>query len=130
MIVVFDSGIWISAIACGGIPLAAITYGLNNDDVLTCAELENEVVRIMKKKFGVDSEQTRQRLMELLAKAKRVKVTGTLTGICRDPKDDFLLECAAVGRANAIVTGDKDLLALNPFRKIRILTPRQYLDLQ
>jgi putative PIN family toxin of toxin-antitoxin system len=46
---------------------------------------------------------------------------------CRDPKDDKFLELAVHGRADAIVTGDQDLLTLNPFRGIAILTPADYL---
>ena len=49
---------------------------------------------------------------------------------CRDPRDDKFLEVAVHGRADAIVTGDADLLALNPFRGIAILTPASYLELQ
>lgn len=46
---------------------------------------------------------------------------------CRAPKDDKFLEVAVHGRADAIVTGDQDLLDLNPFRGIAILTPAEYL---
>jgi putative PIN family toxin of toxin-antitoxin system len=49
---------------------------------------------------------------------------------CRDPRDDKFLEAAVHGRADAIITGDLDLLALDPFDGIRILTPAIYLDLQ
>jgi len=48
---------------------------------------------------------------------------------CRDPKDDKFLEVALNGRAHLIITGDADLTALNPWRKITILTPREYLEL-
>lgn len=47
---------------------------------------------------------------------------------CRDPKDDKFLEVAVHGRADLIVTWDVDLLALNPFRGIEILTPADYLE--
>ena len=47
---------------------------------------------------------------------------------CRDPRDNKFLEVAVHGKANAIVTGDVDLLALNPFRGIVILTPAEYLE--
>lgn len=47
---------------------------------------------------------------------------------CRDPRDNAVLEVAVNGRAEAIVTGDKDLLALDPFRAIPILTPARYLE--
>jgi uncharacterized protein len=46
---------------------------------------------------------------------------------CRDPKDDGFLEAAVNGRADVVITGDKDLLALDPFRGIAILTPAAYL---
>jgi putative PIN family toxin of toxin-antitoxin system len=47
---------------------------------------------------------------------------------CRDPKDDKFLALALAGHANLILSGDQDLLILHPFRGIKILTPRQYLD--
>ncbi|HXR39985.1 MAG TPA: putative toxin-antitoxin system toxin component, PIN family [Terracidiphilus sp.] len=47
---------------------------------------------------------------------------------CRDPKDDKFLEVAVHGRADAIVTGDQDLLELSPFHGIAILTPAAYLE--
>jgi putative PIN family toxin of toxin-antitoxin system len=128
VIVVFDSGVWISAIARRGVPLAAILRGLEVDSVLTCTELEDEVVRIMNEKFGVNTGEIRQRLGKLLEKSVRIEVTGRISGICRDPKDDFILECAESGGADLIVTGDKDLLSLTTHRKIQIVTPRQYLD--
>jgi hypothetical protein len=48
--------------------------------------------------------------------------------VCRDPKDDKFLEVACNGRADAMVTGDGDLLAFHPFRGIPILSPRQFLS--
>lgn len=48
---------------------------------------------------------------------------------CRDPKDDKFLELAVSGRATHIISGDTDLLTLNPFRGIAILPPRAFLEL-
>lgn len=45
---------------------------------------------------------------------------------CRDPKDDKFLEVALNGRADVIVTGDADLLALHPWREIAIVSPTNY----
>jgi putative PIN family toxin of toxin-antitoxin system len=47
---------------------------------------------------------------------------------CRDPKDNKFLELAVAGNADCIVTGDNDLLVLNPFRNIRIITPKEFID--
>lgn len=47
---------------------------------------------------------------------------------CRDPKDDKFLDVAINGQASCIVSGDNDLLVLDPFRGIEILTPRDFLE--
>jgi predicted nucleic acid-binding protein len=47
---------------------------------------------------------------------------------CRDPKDDKFLALAAAGTAACIVSGDGDLLALNPFRGIPIITPADFVQ--
>lgn len=48
--------------------------------------------------------------------------------MCRDPKDDKFLSLAVNGEASLIVTGDQDLLVLDPFRNVKILTPAAYLE--
>lgn len=48
---------------------------------------------------------------------------------CRDPKDDKFLELACSVKTKCIVTGDQDLLVLNPFRGIPIKTAAQFLGL-
>lgn len=50
-----------------------------------------------------------------------------LVRLCRDPFDDAVLEAALNGRSDALVTGDKDLLSLHPFKGIPILTPADFL---
>ena len=45
---------------------------------------------------------------------------------CRDPKDNMLLNCALAGDVAYLVTGDRDLLVLNPFHGIRILSPANF----
>jgi predicted nucleic acid-binding protein len=47
---------------------------------------------------------------------------------CRDPTDDKFLELAANGRADLIVSGDADLLALAPFRGIPIVVPAVFVQ--
>lgn len=56
-----------------------------------------------------------------------IEVTVAITD-CRDVKDNKFLELAATGRADYIISGDQDLLVLNPFRGILILTPREFLS--
>lgn len=53
---------------------------------------------------------------------------GTIK-LCRDPNDDKFLECAERANADLIIAGDKDLLSLGAHKRIRIITPAQYLKL-
>jgi putative PIN family toxin of toxin-antitoxin system len=72
-----------------------------------------------------------ERRHRLVAEYMRATVTIDIPfpiRACRDPRDDKFLEVAVHGRADLIVTGDADLLALNPFRGITILTPAEYLE--
>jgi putative PIN family toxin of toxin-antitoxin system len=59
--------------------------------------------------------------------AERVEVVRTVQA-CRDPRDDKFLELAVEGEADVIVTGDNDLLTLDPFQGISILTPARFLQ--
>ena len=61
-------------------------------------------------------------LSELLAAAELVTIAERITG-CRDPNDDKFLELAVNGHADLIVSGDADLLTLNPFQGIPIVAP-------
>ena len=56
-----------------------------------------------------------------------VRATIRIVRACRDPRDDKFLEAAVNGRADFVITGDKDLLALQPFAGIAIVTPADYL---
>lgn len=54
-----------------------------------------------------------------------VEVTSSMQ-ICRDTKDDFLLELANDGKATHLLTGDKDLLDIKKIGKTKILTIAEY----
>jgi putative PIN family toxin of toxin-antitoxin system len=65
---------------------------------------------------------TRDWLMQLMRSAESVSIIERVA-VCRDPTDDKFLELAVNGGADLILTGDKDLLVLDPFRGIPIVAP-------
>lgn len=67
-------------------------------------------------------------LNELIAVVETVEIIQFFS-VCRDPKDDKFLELAVNGKADYIVTGDRDLLVLNPFQNIVILSVSEFLAL-
>lgn len=72
----------------------------------------------------------RQRFIQLLGGvARRIVVTHRVRA-CRDPRDDKFLHVALNGGAEAIVSGDSDLLVLDPFHGVRMLKPAEFLVLR
>ncbi len=76
----------------------------------------------------VDEDDIRVFLAALTRQAEWIDV-DTRIAVCRDPKDDKFLELAVSGKATHIVTGDSDLLALNPFQGIPVLSAHAFLEL-
>jgi putative PIN family toxin of toxin-antitoxin system len=128
LIVTFDSGIYISAIQFGGVPGRAISKALLVDKIVFCDNISDEVIRVMRDKFAIAVEETGLVLRSIWLDAEHLEILGTIIGVCRDAKDDFILECAILGHADLIVTGDRDLLSLGNYEGVRIITPRAYLD--
>ncbi|PYT57209.1 MAG: putative toxin-antitoxin system toxin component, PIN family [Acidobacteria bacterium] len=77
----------------------------------------------------VDEEEVRSFLAALTREAQWIDVEARIQA-CRDPKDDKFLELAVSGQGTHIVTGDIDLLVLNPFRGIELLPPHRFLEIR
>ena len=113
----------------GSVPGQAVRKAVNEAQLLvseaTLGELADVLARL---KFDAYvSIEERQQFVRLLGRiAEMVPINYTVQE-CRDPRDDKFLELAVNGEANLIVTGDGDLLALDPFRGTPILTPAGYL---
>jgi putative PIN family toxin of toxin-antitoxin system len=67
-------------------------------------------------------------LNDFLTVVENVEIAQKIA-ICRDRKDDKFLELAVNGKADYIITGDQDLLVLNPFQDIAIISVSDYLSL-
>jgi uncharacterized protein len=64
---------------------------------------------------------------QLILNAERISITSRIAA-CRDPTDDKFLELAVNGKADLIVSGDRDLLVLNPFEGIPIVDPATFVQ--
>jgi len=72
-------------------------------------------------------EEREQFIIALLRESIFIDIKESIR-ICRDPKDDKFLELAVNGGAGCIISGDEDLLILNPFRDIPIIKPDEFLN--
>jgi putative PIN family toxin of toxin-antitoxin system len=128
LIVVVDSGVWISAFQFEGVPLLAIERILVGHRVAVCTPILGEIRKTLVKKFGWSRGEVDEVFDFYLARAIHIEISGHVSGVCRDPNDDMVIECAEISGAEMIVSGDKDLLAVKRHRGIRVLTPRAFLE--
>jgi putative PIN family toxin of toxin-antitoxin system len=130
VIVVLDTSVWISALEFGGIPDLALVRALTEDQVAISDFIRTEIMRVLTGKFARDPAELEGQLDELLVQALFVEVTEEITGVCRDPNDNAILETAWKAQADYLVAGDKDLLSLGAFGGTMIISPAAYLELQ
>jgi putative PIN family toxin of toxin-antitoxin system len=129
--VVLDTNVLISAaLSPHGKPSACLSWVLDNATLLTSQELLAELeTRLGRPKFSkyVDEARRRAFVADLALSTVLVEVRGVVK-LCRDPDDDKLLEIIVAGGADCLVTGDQDLLVLDPFQGVPILTPAAFLE--
>ena len=126
----FDTNAIISAmLSRTATPGVALSRAYDTGEILVSVPLMRELYDVVSRpkfdRFVTPSE--RERFLGLLLRdAQLVEITESIQA-CRDPKDDQALELAVCGRADWIITGDADLLVLDPFSGIRIVTPTDFL---
>lgn len=125
---VLDTNTLISRLLPTGTAGRAVDHALALGVLLVSDDTLDELARVLSRpKF--DRWVTlaeRQRFIQLLGGvARRVPITHRVQA-CRDPKDDIFLHVALNGEAEAIATGDRDLLVLDPFHGVRILSPADF----
>ena len=127
---VFDNNVLVSAALLAGVPRKAFDKLLDNGTVLVSVPVLLELADVLNRpKFNkyVTHDERMRFMVSFLKVAEMIEVRETIK-VCRDPKDDKLLELAVSGNADFLVTGDKDWLVLNPFRGVEIITPREFLE--
>ena len=128
--VVIDTNVLISSLLLPtSTPATAVEKAVAKAQLIATTETLRELIeKLLLPKF--DRYVGRGRRDALLQRvASLVEIVEILQPVraSRDPKDDKFLEAAVNGRADVLVTGDRDLLDLNPFRGIAIVTPAAYL---
>ena len=119
--IVIDNNTLISAVILkNSVPAKSFNIAVNNFKVIysfaTLLEFQNVLFR---KKFDkyISYEDRVNFLNYFLVHFFEFQITSSIAD-CRDPKDNKFLELAVDGNAEYIITGDKDLFVLHPFRNI------------
>jgi putative PIN family toxin of toxin-antitoxin system len=129
---VFDTNVIVSALLFNdSVPGQAFFGALDRGVLVVSPQLVEQLRDVLSRdKFDAYlAREDRERLLAGLIQDAELIVPSTHIQVCRDPDDDMVLELAVSSGVLLIVTGDKDLLELNPFRGIRIIRPAEFLNL-
>lgn len=130
---VLDTNLWVSYLLTQGETLSRIVDHWEQMHFVAIvspamlAELK-EVVRRPRLRAHMSLDP--QALIDVMEQDAEV-ISGVLmlTGVCRDPKDDLFIACAVEGRADVLVSGDVDLLAVGSYQGVQMITPAAFLRL-
>ena len=129
MKIVIDTNVVISATFFGGVPKKVIDLVVNdkiaaytNSEIL--AEYNVTAAKMTTKKNG----HINQELFDRLLNKVEVVDTVTVVDICRDPDDNKFIACAVDAKAIYIVSGDKDLLTVEKYDEIEIITAKEFYE--
>ena len=133
---VLDANVYVSAaVRPEGPPGRIIEWFLRGGafEVVLSPAVADEVLRALAypkvRKFIRGDVEPELWFEDIAVLADLVASEGTPPAVCEDPDDDKYIAAALEGRAAFIVTGDRGLLALGEHQGIRIVTPREFLDL-
>jgi putative PIN family toxin of toxin-antitoxin system len=123
MRVVFDTNVLVAALVFpGGQGDAALRRVIDGTDQLILSKaILDELLEVLGRKFARDREELAHVAVFISELSTMVSPKRRLHVVQDDP-DNRILECALVGRAQAIITGDKALLALRSFEGVTVMT--------
>jgi len=131
-VVVLDTNLVLSALVFANGPLALLRMAWQSGRcaALTSKASASELMRVLGyPKFKLSANEREELLADYLPYCRSVRIPARLPKLprCRDANDQMFIELAAVGKADFLVTGDKDLLALAPEFGPRIVTADAFL---
>jgi putative PIN family toxin of toxin-antitoxin system len=129
MAVVLDSNFWISAFIFRGGPVEVVEMGLDGSlDIVVSQSIIDETLRVMKDKFRAKPMELERALAIMTTSARRVDPVFQVRAVNDDPEDDHVVSCAVAAGAEAILTGDKDLLRMSSYDGISMVRMRDFLE--
>ncbi len=126
--VVFDTNILFSAVGWLGNPHQCVQAARRGQCLsITCEAILAELTEKLQLKRGLDAAKTTEIVDEIRTFSTLVATSGNLKVIAADPEDDPIVECAVVGQAQFIVSGDRHLLDLGNYQGVQIVKAAEFL---
>jgi len=126
---VIDTNVIISALFWGGRPRRVVDLAAaGRFQAVTSPELLAELDTVLAEDFDIPPDRLDLILRDVLSYAELVASVEELEAPVRDAADLIVIACALAGPADVIVTGDRDLLDLEQFRGVRVLSVSRFLS--
>ena len=126
MKVVLDTNVLIAAFTSRGLCSELLERVLSDHELIISQHLLVEFERVLVGKFGFTAANVKQAVALLHRVGVVVEPVPLDRPVSRDPDDDLVLALGVQAGAKCIVTGDRDLLDLERFRSVPILSPRDF----
>jgi putative PIN family toxin of toxin-antitoxin system len=126
--VVLDGNVLLAAFAARGLCEAVFQVCLSKHQIALSEHILREVRKNLPAKLKVGAAHADEILALIRGNARIVKPAKVPADACRDPDDLPVLGTLLAARADCLVTGDQDLLALKEFHGVPILSPRAFHD--
>lgn len=133
---VLDTNILIAALITKGLSKEIVTLLLRKRFVsATCRHIVDEFTRVMHDEFPAVPESIVNRFKRIvLSRCEFIEEDDIRNHLVKgapkdDPDDDPVIACALASKSRFLVTSDKGLLEMKPFRKVRIVHPSEFLSL-
>jgi uncharacterized protein len=96
---------------------------------ITSEHILSEVEAVLAERMGLTKRRAKA-AARLLARISQIVEPSSVERLSRDPYDDYIIAAALVGRADYLITADKDLLVLDGKVRVRIVTQADFQRLQ
>jgi len=126
MKIILDTNVILSAFITEGLSYKVFEICIANHNLFISNWIIKETEEKLKNKFKVKQKEIDELVLFIKNNFTVLEPKGKLPTNCRDKEDNNLLLLAEFTKSDIIITGDKDLLILNKYKKTKILTPREF----
>ncbi len=123
--VVLDTNVIVAAFVARGLSNAVFELCLDKFEVIISNFIIDETSKILNDKIKIPGERITEIIDFLKESCRMANYESLRERVCRDKNDDEILALAKNSKSKYIITGDQDLLVLNKFEDIKIVSPRQ-----
>jgi len=130
MRILLDTNVIVAAFFSHGACTELFEHFLQNHTIITSEFVLGEIRMVLQKKFNYSDKNINQVIQFIKNNSISAQYDRLKESVCRDSDDDNILATAIYGNVNCVVTVDKDLLILNSFENIPIITPKGFWEFE